>query len=374
MSAYKDLKSKISELLLDSNASTYKIDHLLSELGRLVIDTPSNYPDYHAFSLIIPKKHTPDVLNPYDLDYLMESVAKWLAEEKKNVFSVINIKDYPLPKDANIKKRTPDNDSFMNIHKQFVGVDELRQNVMGTNFDAKGACSTDAMQLFFTIKDGNDVKAGLYFNSKKKTYPAKKVLDEKFPRYMDVIPSHTKSHVLNVEAMYNWLQNCIKSRMLNNNTMLVAIHTPDGQDIGLNATYLINGLEAMAKLGHNEIEISWSAPNRGVAIFPKGKIKDVVKAKTDFVLLMPVMLNNGWKDEEFNFPFTGFVYDIANNEVFDEEGNTYSFGHATPANQSLSDHIQTKEAIELLKELVEGQKGKHKQETLEAIELLEELL
>jgi len=277
-----------------------------------------------------------------------------------------------LPKTKNFKV-SPNDKVFMGIHDDFIGNDFLRPIMTGTYFSEKGVVSTNAHILLFTKNRGGEESfEGVYCHTKKCIEESKDgKIEGKFPNYEAVIPS-TQDYTKNVNAEYllTYLKNANKYRLFNSVThaSILYFETSEGTyKIGVNTELLSSCIEAMIELGHKEISLNFTAPNRAITITPRGKTnEDARDLKTDFALCMPVMIS------EFRDIYI-FMYDLDTNcskYIYNE--SIYCFDYEHTERENFKKEVrEVKELKEQLKsELAKG--TEHEMEHLETLKKVAE--
>lgn len=296
-----------------------KSKHVLSvasmQIIKMLKENPSLYPFYVEKYLDLPKSVRDD-LNPFSEQFggIESPIMKWLKEQNKNVFDVVKVEEYSLPKTKVIHTK-PDDKNFMDIHSDFIGSDNLRPVMMGTHFDENGIVSTNAHIMLITPYRGDSDKLeGNFCHTKKcieewksKEIPSKTgEFQNRFPNWKAVIPLSNTEYNMNAAAVYDFIKNATTYELMHTDTR--ALYFKYGEEkIGFNSNFMLTCIQAMSELGHKELSIAISSSSRAALIIPKGRLQDVNNIKTDFALLMPVLINNSsWSDVityfgEFNF-------------------------------------------------------------------------
>lgn len=271
------------------------IHYAQAYIETLLKESPSAYPFYVDKYLELPKS-VRDILNPFFGMFEGEhpSTMKWLKEQGKNVFDVVKVEEYSLPKTKVIQTK-PDDKNFMDIHSDFTGNDELRPVMMGTHFDENGVVSTNAHLMLITPYRGDVAKLEGNFCHTKKCIEENKenkdsVTNGKFPNWQYVIPKSNTEYNMNTAAVYDFIKNSTNYELMNAVTNTLVFKYGE-EKIGFNARFLIICINAMSELGHKELSIAIGTSNRAALIIPKGRLQDVNNLKTDFALLMPMMLD-----------------------------------------------------------------------------------
>ena len=351
------------------------IEARIDSLFRLVDENPSKYlQDFIDFNNSLPKSFSISANIIFEkFDYSSnDNIINYLVETKKNPFDFYNISPYKLPKTKNFKV-SPNDKVFMGIHDDFIGNDFLRPIMTGTYFSEKGVVSTNAHILLFTKNRGGEESfEGVYCHTKKCIEESKDgKIEGKFPNYEAVIPS-TQDYTKNVNAEYllTYLKNANKYRLFNSVThaSILYFETSEGTyKIGVNTELLSSCIEAMIELGHKEISLNFTAPNRAITITPRGKTnEDARDLKTDFALCMPVMIS------EFRDIYI-FMYDLDTNcskYIYNE--SIYCFDYEHTERENFKKEVrEVKELKEQLKsELAKG--TEHEMEHLETLKKVAE--
>ncbi len=305
------IKAEVDKQKL-KNKSVISVAKMMIE--KMLKENPSAYPLYVEKYLDLPKSIR-DSLNPFSEEYggSVSPIMKWLKEQDKNVFDVVKVEEYSLPKTKVIQTK-PDDKNFMDIHSDFIGSDNLRPVMMGTHFDENGVVSTNAHIMLITPYRGDAEKLdGNFCHTKKcieewksKEIPSKTgEFQNKFPSWTLVIPKTNTEYNMNAAAVYDFIKNAFKYELMNTVTNKLVFKYGE-EKIGFNANLMLTCVQGMSELGHKELSIAISTSNRAALIIPKGRLEDANNLKTDFALLMPVMLSNSsWEDDmtyfgEFN--------------------------------------------------------------------------
>lgn len=441
-SEYATEIAKLDELVATSKALNaqdkkgkkeieHKIDMQTTELANLVSDYPFLYPKFLTKIYTLPKKHWV-FTTPYDKDLGNEKIINWLKENDINIFDLVPIKEYTLPKQKAFKTSVDDS-VFMSIHSEFNGNDNLRPSLLGINFNEFGVVSTDAHKLLFTKYRGEKPsKLGSYCATKKCFDEIERVTEERFPDWQRVVPKDNPTKkVLKAEYVLNYLKNALNLDMLNPTTKQALFNfinnEGENQEIGVSSHFFIESIETMIELGHKDLEVSFSESSRPILIYPLGKENLINTLGVDFTLCMPIYINEGVNGYKYGISSKpNFSYNLDTNCV-NQEGieKTYCFDaekneltsikkelkkeieevkqikkelelakeervdaeimneqfEETPdlkikesVTESSVDNTEINEAIELLNDLLSDAKGKSKKEILEAINLLKDLL
>jgi hypothetical protein len=317
---YNAVLEKLDKQLRTDNK--FIIRAMVGELSQIVENNPDLYPRFLKKMRSIPKTFRMGI-NPYDHDFGMPKVVKWIEDNNLNLLELEEVKEYNLPKYKPFETHNSDK-TFMAIHSDFTSNDNLRPQFMGSNFSEQGVSTTNAHILLFTPYRGSNVDAlGNYCHTKQCFSNEEEVQKSKYPNWKAVIPHNNEYKIqLNEKAIYNFLRNSIDLQLVNPITHQLAFLYPEKKEdgtvdmIGFNSEFLKDCFEAIMKLGHKEIEISFSAPNRSALIYPSGKAGHIADFTTDFALCMPIMLHSGHNKSE---------YDVV--LKYDFETNSATFGN-----------------------------------------------
>lgn len=273
----------------------------IHELEKLTFENPERYlQQFINFNSTLPKKYK------YSADVLFSSkdetnpIITYLKETGKHPFEFYDIKRYSLPRAKSLKV-SPEDSELMNIHSGIVATDNIRPLMSGTNFGERGAASTDAHVMLFTKYRNGDKFDGTYCYTKKciefnkGNIEGEKIGSGRFPNYQYATPdSEEYSKNINSEYLHSYLKNVENVEFYNPVTRATTLYfeTSDGVfSVGLNTSFLIKVIDAMIKLGHKELSMSFVSHNRAVTILPKGMTNyDASNLNTDFALIMPLML------------------------------------------------------------------------------------
>lgn len=286
-------------------------------IEKMLKENPSAYPFYVEKYLDLPKS-VRDRINPFDIWYSGEKrpVMEWLKEQNKNVFDVVKVEEYSSPKTKVIQTK-PDDKNFMDIHADFVGDDNLRPVMLGTHFEENAIVSTNAHIMLITPYrgdaeklDGNFCHTKKCIEENKEGYGGNKpVSDGRFPAWKQVVPFSNTEYNMNTAAVYDFIRNANKYELMNKITNTLVFKYGE-EKIGFNANLMLTCIQGMSELGHKELSITIGTSNRAALIIPKGRAEDVRNIKTDFTLLMPVMLggNDKWGNNDSPSEEIGMTY------------------------------------------------------------------
>lgn len=368
---YNEQVEKLDKQLRTDNK--FIIRAMVGELSQIVENNPDLYPRFLKKMRSIPKSFRMGI-NPYDYDFGMPNVVKWLESNNINLLELEEVKQYNLPKYKPFETHNSDK-TFMAIHGDFASTDELRPQMMGSNFSEQGVSTTNAHILLFTPYRGSNVDAlGNYCHTKKCFSHEEDVQKGKYPNWQAVIPHNNPYKVqLTEKAIYNFLRNSIDLQLINPITHQLGFYYPDKKEngtidlIGFNAEFLKDCIEAIFKLGHKEIEISFSAPNRAALIYPSGKAGHILDYTTDFALCMPVMLHSSINNEDKERLSVILKYDFETNAAtFGNNPKPFNFDFEQ---REKDEHKANIAEVKALKE--ELKKAAIKEEVIEPVKPIE---
>lgn len=117
-------------------------------------------------------------------------------------------------------------------------------------------------------------------------------IEGQYPNYDQIIPRGF-DHKITVKAydIYKFLYIIHKNKLDTNPITYAVGFKFDDFKISFNSRFMITALKAMMQLGHEEIDILTTRPERAIVIVPKGKAREA-GGDTDLALVMPTMLND----------------------------------------------------------------------------------
>lgn len=220
------------------------------------------------------------------------------------------------------------------IISPFLGNDVLRP-IMGTiHFDKNGITATNA-HILITLPYPNEKYEGSYdINRIKKEKSSELLLvDVTYPKYENVIPlSENAKYVYKIDV-YKLLQYAQTAINYSNKVTYQAVFKfGDNEKIGFNLNFLQIILKTWLKLGHEEIYVSMTMPNRA-AVFSPSKNYEV--GKDEIILLMPTMAGYGMKTKEEDIHFGAMdidygrhlkaYFDFNDGEIHNADGSIANF-------------------------------------------------
>lgn len=298
------------------DANKFEQEKLLGEYQEIVYNNPVHYTRYTEYVKNVIGK-------PSDyLQYLAEGASdiavfhKNIVAQKLNIWNLIPEDFKSVPKVKPVEFKTlPSDKGLASIHSEFTGTDQTRPIFTATEFDDDGITSTDAHVLIFTHKR-DAYENGTYCIAKDcfEQHGRGKVQIGKFPNYKAVIPDVTanSSVRINANAVMLYISTIKKLRLYNPVSKMIVISIDDVV-IGFNADLFLEGVKAMLKMGHADITMSYSTPNRAILLFPTMDKNLVAEYKTDMVLVMPAKLG-----DEIIFPVFDLLTNCVTNQGADE--------------------------------------------------------
>lgn len=220
------------------------------------------------------------------------------------------------------------------IISPFLGNDVLRP-IMGTiHFDKNGITATNA-HILITLPYPNEKYEGSYdINRIKKEKSSELLLvDFTYPKYENVIPlSENAKYVYKIDV-YKLLQYAQTAINYSNKVTYQAVFKfGDNEKIGFKLNFLQIILKTWLKLGHEEIYVSMTMPNRA-AVFSPSKNYEV--GKDEIILLMPTMVGYGMNTKEEDIHFGAMdidygrhlkaYYDFTDGEIHNADGSIANF-------------------------------------------------
>jgi DNA polymerase III sliding clamp (beta) subunit (PCNA family) len=230
----------------------------------------------------------------------------------------------------------------------FLGKDELRQSMMGVNFDENGITATNAFVLI-TLPYPNEKYNGIYdINKAKKTKSNDLILiDENYAKYQNIIPNYKDAGTPYLVDVYKLLQ-YTKTAMnyANKTTYAIAFKYGDNQRIGFNGKLLVEVLTTALKLGHEKIYVFIQESKRAIVLSPN---KNYELGNDDILLTMPVMLEAngvsyiekyGTNDPDYNRSLKAY-FDFNDSEIHNADGSVAEFKMQYESNLSVDDKYLT---------------------------------
>ena len=241
-----------------------------------------------------------------------------IPEEFKKVPTIKPIDWKPKPTDDGLKK----------IIAKFASLDDLREGMLGVFFDKEGIVATDAHKLLFLHQPKKE-DGGLFCMSKKcweninvKNEPGE--LDQwendrveeyrsstKFPNYKQVVPQDVNQAItIDPTELLQFLAAIKKSKFWDQHTKGASLKLGE-LHVGVNVEFLTETLTSFQRLGYAKIDIGLNKADTPILITPEGEMKNAHSLKTDFAIVMPVLIE----------PKTGQEYPDKGDLYFDLDKN-----------------------------------------------------
>jgi hypothetical protein len=299
------IEMRIKEVI-EKNEHKNLSEIFFGEYIEHLVAYPSLLTRFLEFNQTIPAKYRsyfhifgPDFGDPKFFENQATNIWNLIPDSYKKISTIKQLSFQPDPQDANLKR----------IVEPFTGKEELRIMMQGVHFDDHGIIATNAHILLFIHRTAK--KKGTYCMTKRcwedihemtadkkienienvKFDKDSKWAHSKYPNYQAVIPDNHDFFKVNLNAVREFCHVLYKAKLLNQVTHQ-AIFQFGEQYFGFNIFLLLDCVETFMRLGYQEAEFAYSTPNRGVVISPIHKHADVRKLDTDFILIMPVMLND----------------------------------------------------------------------------------
>jgi len=342
------LESQVRSVV-EKNEHRSSADLLLGEYIDQIIAYPSLLTRFLEFIQTLPAKYR-SYFHIYDLDFTNSEFFKnqttniWnlIPDSYKKITDIKQLSFEPNPEDPNLKK----------IVEPFIGTNELRLMMQGVHFDEHGIVATNAHILIFIKRLAK--QRGTYCMTKNcwehsGREDALEKKGEKYPNYPYVIPDNHNFFPIHLDALREYCKVLSKAKLLNQ-TAQQGIFKLREDFFGFNIHLLLEAVESFMKLGYVYAEISFSSPNRAVVITPIHRHADAKELKTDFILVMPLMLS-------------GYSYDQRGDLFFDMESQCVRQVGFEP----VCLHLEIRSKNEIL-ESAKLVKGHHKQKSREISE------
>lgn len=264
-----------------------------------LLETNKKLVDAYKFKLTFEVDYNESFWNEFRESLKANNLTIWdvIPEEYKVIKKQPKLNFEPTHTDANL----------IDITKGFVGNDGLRPILTGVNFDDFGICATDSHKMIFIPTETNE--KGVYCVSKecfKNSYNEDaKIEGYKFPAYQSVIPKLNQWLDVDLESLYLYTNTLIKTDLVNRGSELTIFKYGE-EKIAFKAEILLECVNAMRKLGNKKCSLGFSSPSRPV-LFVKQGLEDnftISNLKTQFCLLMPMVLNGTEKYPDFYYDFS----------------------------------------------------------------------
>ena len=346
----KELKEKIDSVVVryneKPNSEYNNIISLMNEVNDIIEKNGAFYNLKGGENPVI-----------YDLFYL-NSVLKWNQTYKhkvslidtyfkEDIYKVSmnqNIFNHlPKTKMINVSKLKfksyePTDKSIKDLMSDFCGTDELRLNLMGTNFNSLGIVSVDAYKMVFLSKKDDKYENDKTFcvsdeclkaEDKYRLRTGEDLLkDVKFPAWKQIVPKDisqkSSEFTFDVTALKVYLNLCFNLGLFDKykgDTLNVTLKFTDSdsslktlpkeQMFTFNLKFLLECTQALIKLGVSKAKVNYSLPQESV-IFTNAEDKEREFLSKNFVLLMPVLKNSRETEKLGN---DNFYFDFISNSV-----------------------------------------------------------
>ncbi len=301
----------------DETKNKHLLNQISTELGVYWDNIVAPNPEELAGFLDLQKNLPNKIRVMAEWAAVKEYNERFLENLKTNLWKLIpeEFKQHRLPKKVLYNPEHTDKGLY-SITSEFVGYDDLRPIMMGVHFDKEGITATDANKLLF-LANASDREEATYCLTKdclKAEEKTGSIIQQKYPKYKQVVPDNTKFVTIYAESLINYLKTVIAIKYFHNVINEVIITFDADSEFAFNARLLLSSAEAMYKLGYEQIDIGYSLSHRAVTLCKKGELKSVPKFTTDFALVMPIML--GDRVEFFN----GRMYFNAESECVATKG------------------------------------------------------
>ncbi|MBN4062179.1 DEAD/DEAH box helicase family protein [Bacteroidales bacterium AH-315-I05] len=259
-----------------------------------------------------------------------------IPEEYKKLTTIKPLEWEADPKDKGLVK----------IIKDFIKVDALRPSMAGAHFDAGGIVATDAHKLIFLNKVSKS-KKGIYCVTKKcfdVTPNDQGFIDAQYPNYKAIVTeSSDYVKTLSIDSIRMFCKAVIKAGM----TEHYSVFEYDGKFIGFDLKFLLDCVEALARLGYDKVDFGINKPTEAMLITPVGKNQMAAQLKTPFVILMPVQINDNENVEKGTLLF----------DLDSQSAVTYGLKDPVSLNAGMTNISELQKRMAALKKIaVEGDK------------------
>lgn len=323
MEKYTELERNLDRQLLTDN--TLLIKTRIHELLEEVESHPELYPSYLKKMMDVPMKFRVAVngmsLHKGEPEY--PSIRKWLIENNINLFDLLPVKSYALPKSKPFATSHEDK-VFMGIHALFsYQLDQFgREQLLGSNFNPLGVVSTDTHSLLFTPYQTEQREFGNFCHTKKCFSHEEAVKNGRFPVWQSVVPTGSGRVEMNINAqsLNDCLLNMDRFGIMDHEAKSIWLRVDTlpkgGNIITISVQLLMKALDAMSRLGHKDLTINVGGidVNTPILLYPQNRLEQVKDHTTDFALIMPILTVS-------NKPLPpGYVlYDLLENKAYLKE-------------------------------------------------------
>ena len=215
---------------------------------------------------------------------------------------------YATPVKSKAYQYSPYDKTLQDITDNFVGSDSLRPVFSGVLFNELGICVTDAAKLLY-INHVSDKYNGVYCVTPKckKTVGEYSIkndkIDLKYPQYENIIPSISEFvYEIDLLALKTYCEIVIRSGFTNKVTNQIILTFDDKTLIGANGKFLIEAIDSFLIMGHRKVKVGLSTPNRAILFIADNDYNgnESPIGKSDFILLMPLIITNMSKVFDFS--------------------------------------------------------------------------
>jgi len=202
----------------------------------------------------------------------------------------------------------PHNSGLRQLIQPFTGESFDSPVVQGVLFDEFGIVATNKNKLLF-LANPTDGTTGVFCMTKncwesvkKKTWKEIKANLESFVEdgtaELEVTPlnyhtilrdTHSHSKTISTLNFYRLVTGIIKARLVYKKQPHLHMEV-GGEYLGVNPFYLQDILKAFIHLEVEQVDVGYEAANKGIYFTPVGKLDEVTALKTDFAVLMPMVV------------------------------------------------------------------------------------
>jgi DNA polymerase III sliding clamp (beta) subunit (PCNA family)/GNAT superfamily N-acetyltransferase len=331
----KELKEKIDSVVVKYNEKPkdgeYGVISLMNEINDLIeengafhtlkgAENPLIYEMFYLNSILKwnkTYKHKVSLLE----SYFNEQIYK--VSMNQNIFNFL-----PKSKRENVNKLTlnsyePTDKSMKDLVSVFCSTDDLRPALMGANYNELGVVSTDAYKMLFLNKKDNKYKKDVtkcITDYCVKSHKKLGVTESQFPNWKLITPTKDNVNfdfVFDVDALFSYLTICLNFGLFYKGGVgerdavvtfnFLENNNSDDSVFSFNVEYFLDCLKSLIKLGISEARINYSSPSKAI-VFTDAKIVEKDFLNQNFILLMPVITGNMYKNYYFDFKTNSVVY------------------------------------------------------------------
>jgi len=197
----------------------------------------------------------------------------------------------------------PYDKGLLSIVDVFTGDDGLRPIMSAIHFEDKGLVCTDAHKLLHLHYNHSDFKGNYPSLDSAKTFSKgtskaqieKELNEGKFPNWEAVIPRDSEfTYEIDTMKLYQYCK--VALNYSNKTTHQVSFKYEKSNQIGYNGQFLIESLEAMMKIQKcPKVYIHITSPSRASIL---SFTKSITPTSSTYCLLMPVMVNNPYSNDD----------------------------------------------------------------------------